>query len=224
MSQNQSQNKTKESAAGGGASRSAATGVKMGKGARRALLKNAECVDEFLDAIAAAEAVERRSPAGAAAGAEALEQALTRNALTLGRVTRSTGAGRLEVTLQTGETGVSVPIAGTVKFKGRSGTKTDRANCMCANDIIVIRGSFANAKVSAAAAAQIRRAFTHFQITTPAGFFAFAEDAADAEDGYEFDRSEEEAAEAAEIAALKVSAAKAGGAPASDSDLDIERI
>jgi len=44
MSQNQ---KSKE-----GAGRSAVTGVKMGKGARRALLKNAECVDEFLDAIA----------------------------------------------------------------------------------------------------------------------------------------------------------------------------
>ena len=94
---------------------------------------------------------------------------------------------------------------------------------MCANDIIVIRGSFANAKVSASAAAQIRRAYEHFRVDIPAGFFAFAEEAADAEDGYEFDRSEEQAAEAEEIAALKVSAAKASGAP-SDDDLDIERI
>lgn len=220
MSQNQ---KNKESAAGGGAaSRSAVTGVKMGKGARRALLKNAECVEEFLGVVADAGTMERKMTQ-AEAGAW-LEQTLTRSALVLGRVTRSTGAGRLEVTLQTGEKGVSVPIAGTVKFRGKSGTKTDRANCMCVNDIIVIRGSFANAKVSAGAAAQIRRAFEHFGVATPAGFFAFAEDAAEAEDGYEFDRSEEQAAEAAEIAALKVSAAKAGGAPASDEVLDIERI
>ena len=211
MSQSQ---KNKERAAGGGA-RSAVTGVKMGKGARRALLKNAECVDEVLDVIARAE----RRPGQE--GKTWLEATLAQSALTLGRVTRSTGAGRLEVTLQSGETGVSVPIAGTVKFKGRSGTKTDRENCMCANDIIVIRGSFASAKVSPAAAAQIRRAFEHFQVTTPAGFFAFAEDA-EAEDGYEFDRSEEQEAEAAEIAALKVSAAKAGRV--SDDDVDIERI
>jgi len=215
MSQNQ---KNKERAAGGGA-RSAVTGVKMGKGARRALLKNAECVEEFLGVVADAGTMERKMTL-AEAGAW-LEQTLVRNALVLGRVTRSTGAGRLEVTLQTGEKGVSVPIAGTVKFRGKSGTKTDRANCMCANDIIVIRGSFANAKVSAGAAAQIRRAFEHFGIATPADFFAFAEE--EAEDGYEFDRSEEQEAEAAEIAALKVSAAKAGGAPA-DEDLDIERI
>jgi hypothetical protein len=198
----------------------------MGKGARRALLKNAECVDEVLDIIARAEAVERKTggmkgePTKAAA--IWLEQTMEQAAITLGRVTRSTGGGRLAVTLQTGEE-VSVPIAGTVKFKGKSGTKTDRENCMCANDIIVIRGSFANAKVSASAAAQIRRAYEHFRVDIPAGFFAFAEEAADAEDGYEFDRSEEQAAEAEEIAALKVSAAKASGAP-SDDDLDIERI
>lgn len=217
-----SQKNKNQSAAGGGA-RSAVTGVKMGKGARRALLKNAECVDEVLDIIARAEAVERKTGGMKAdatkAGAIWLEQTMAQAAITLGRVTRSTGAGRLAVTLQTGEE-VSVPIAGTVKFKGKSGTKTDRENCMCANDIIVIRGSFANAKVSPAAAAQIRRAYEHFRISTPSAFFAFAEEAAEAEDGYEFDRSEEQEAEAAEIAALKVAAAKAG----SDSDLDIERI
>ena len=204
----------KNQSAGG---RSAVTGVKMGKGARRALLKNAECVDEVLDMIARAEAQEKRTDTKA--GAAWLEQAMAQAAITLGRVTRSTGCGRLAVTMQTGEE-VSVPIAGTVKFKGKSGTKTDRENCMCANDIIVIRGSFANAKVSPAAAAQIRRAYEHFRIPTPSAFFAFAEEAAEAEDGYEFDRSEEQEAEAAEIAALKVAATKAG----SDSDLDIERI
>lgn len=204
----------KNQSAGG---RSAVTGVKMGKGARRALLKNAECVDEVLEMIARAEAHEKRTDTKA--GAAWLEQAMAQAAITLGRVTRSTGCGRLAVTMQTGEE-VSVPIAGTIKFKGKSGTKTDRENCMCANDIIVIRGSFANAKVSPAAAAQIRRAYEHFRIPTPSAFFAFAEEAAEAEDGYEFDRSEEQEAEAAEIAALKVAATKAG----SDSDLDIERI
>jgi len=204
--------------------RSAVTGTKMGKGARRALLKNAECVDEFLDVIGQAEAMDRKGTPKAEVGAW-LEMTLTRSALFLGRVTRSTGAGRLEVTLQTGEKGVSVPIAGTVKFKGKSGTKTDRANCMCANDVIVIRGSFANAKVQPGVAAQIRRAFERFGVVTPVGFFAFAEAAAEEEDGYEFDRSEELEAEAEEIAALKMSAAKAGGAPAaSDSDIDLDRI
>ena len=90
----------------------------MGKGARRALGKNAECVDDFMVLVTASK------------DAELLQVELKREALTLARVTRSPGCGRLEVTLQDGTTGVSVPIAGTIKFKGRAGTKADRSNCM----------------------------------------------------------------------------------------------
>jgi hypothetical protein len=223
MSEQQRNNKSKNEAPAGG--RSQVTGVKMGKGARRALLKNAECVDELLDAIQRAQALERSlqpQPTAKQEAVHALEKLLTDRALVLARVTRATGAGRLEVALHTGEKGVSVPIAGTVKFKGKAGTKTDRANCMCANDVIVVRGGQANAKVSPSTVNTIRRAFEHFGLRTPVGFFVAQQE--EEGDGWEFDRSEEEAEEKEAVAALKVQAAKAGGGPESESDADAVEI
>lgn len=165
--------------------RSQVTGTKMGKGARRALLKNSECVDEFLALLREAES------------REALAHKQETSSLMLARVARSTGAGRLEVTLQSGER-ISAAIAGTLKFKGASATKTDRANCMCANDIIVVRGGLASGKMSLAVAAKVEKSFARLGVTVPAGFFGEKE-GGNAGDGWEFDRSEEEAEAEAEV-------------------------
>lgn len=177
------------SSAGGGegaaVTRSAVTGRQLGKAAVRSLNKNAEAAQEYLDSI---EEVTSLSDL----------QALAASAMLLARVARPLGAGRLAVQLQTGGEPVDVPIGGNVRFKGRAGTKTDRANCMCANDIILVRGGLAAAKLSPAAASRVKRVFTKHGLSVPAGFFALgAADAHDgAEGGFDFDRSEEESEEA----------------------------
>lgn len=157
-------------------SRNAVTGQKLGKPARRGLTKNAEVCDEFLTIC-------RTS--------RQMESDLTAAALTLARIVRPTGAGRVEALLQTGET-VSLPIAGSIKFKGGAGTKTDRANCMCRDDIIVIRGAQAAGKFSGAAAQEIQRIFARIGVSTPRGFFAeTAHGAEECDDVIEFDRSDD---------------------------------
>jgi len=238
MSRNLENKKKDKSSAAAGGGRSQVTGVKLGKGARRALNKNADCIDDFLHIIQSARTLEE------------LTGGLGTDALTLGRVTRSTGCGRLEVTAlnidacayaevrakeSISEAGISVPICGTLKFKGRSATKTDRANCMCAGDVVVLRGGLASGKMSAASASVVRRAFENHGMHFPGNFFASTAEAAGAaeaeEDGFVFDRSEELAAEEAEVAKLRAEAARAraaraGGAKAAsdDDELNIDAI
>ena len=209
--------------------------MKIGKGAARAIGKNAECVDEFLSVFDTA-----RRMYGSSCTADMIMCLLRAEALQVGRVTRSTGCGRLEVTLQDGTTGVSVPIAGNIKFKGRAGTKADRANCMGVGDIIVVRGGLASAKVSTGAATQICREFERYGLRVPGGFFvsateAVATAAAAVEDGYEFDRAEEVAAETKELADIRDAAARSyalrhgkaasgSGSDSSSDDLDIDAV
>jgi translation initiation factor IF-1 len=112
-------------------------------------------------------------------------------AFTLARVTRATGGGRLEVHLQDGTECVSVPISGTMKFKGRASTKADRANCMCAGDVIIVRGSFASAKLTPGYASVVKRKFEKLGVTTPPGFFTTVGSGDAEEDAFEFERTEE---------------------------------
>lgn len=210
------------------------TGIKLGKGARRALNKNADCIDDFIHIVNSSKTLAD------------LTESLEADALTLGRVTRSTGCGRLEVTVldiaaaaypATGRPvaveGASLPICGTLKFKGRSNTKADRANCMCVGDVIIVRGGLASAKMSAASASVVQRVFDRMDIKYPKSFFmalatassAAAEAEEGAEFGFVFDRSEELAAEEKEVAALRAATARAsalrtGRAAASSSDED----
>lgn len=146
--------------------RSAATGHKEGKAARRARTKNAAAVEEFLSVL------ER------ATTATDVERLLTESGLTLARVNKATGAGRLEVRLQDGGS-ASVPIAGSIKFRGGAATKGDRENCMSAGDLVVIRGSFAAGKFRRAATVKIRGILKGHGITYPADFFPAEECAAD---------------------------------------------
>jgi translation initiation factor IF-1 len=162
-----------------GASRSQATGTKLGKGARRALGKNADCIKEYIQLVS-----------GARTSTE-LTDSMEEEAFTLARVTRATGGGRLEVHLQDGTEGVSVPISGTMKFKGRASTKADRANCMCAGDVIIIRGSFASAKLTPGYASVVKRKFEKLGITTPSGFFTSVGSGDTEEDAFEFERTED---------------------------------
>lgn len=209
-------------------SRSAATGTKLGKGARRALSKNADCIDDFLHIVTQSKTREE------------ITKDLNDDALTLARVTRSTGCGRLEVTAlnidgcafgkeANIEAGLSVPICGTLKFKGRSSTKADRANCMCVGDVIVLRGGFASAKMSPGAADIVRRKFDYLGLTYPTGFFSTTAAAATEDDVFEFDRTEQLEAEEAEVANLRAEAARAaavrtGRAVAEEEDVNIDGI
>jgi hypothetical protein len=146
--------------------RSAATGHKEGKAARRARTKNAAAVEEFLSVI------ERGRTA------DDVERLLADNGLMIAHVIKATGAGRLEVRLQDGGA-ASVPIAGSIKFRGGAATKGDRENCMSAGDLIVIRGSFAAGKFRRATALRVCGIFKNYGISYPSTFFPTTEGATD---------------------------------------------
>lgn len=200
--------KTKSPAAGGaGKTRSAVTGRQLGRAAIRSLNKNADHASEYSDAVLAATSLPHL-------------QALISESKILARVLKPLGCGRLSVTLQTGETEVNVPISGVLRFKGHANKKTDRDNCMCAGDFVLVDGGISSAKLTKCTVSKIRRVFTRLGATTPAGFFSESGEEED-EEGlagvFEWDRSEEEAAErAAEEARLAEEArkaiVKAGGA------------
>ena len=179
--------------------RSQATGTKMGKGAARAIAKNEECVEHYSRIIFKAEQT-----------ATEATRTLRDAGLELARVTRTPGCGRLTVTLQDGTTDVSVPIGGTVKMRGHAGTKTDRANCMCVGDTVVLRGGIASAKLSDKAAALIKHQLKALNIVFSASLFA-AEKTAGAGAGAgasDEDDLFEEAATDADLAAAAEAAAE----------------
>ena len=168
----------------------------MGKRDARAAAKNEECVEHYSRIIFKAEQT--------AAGATGT---LRDAGLELARVTRTPGCGRLTVTLQDGTTDVSVPIGGTVKMRGHAGTKTDRANCMCVGDTVVLRGGIASAKLSDKAAALIKHQLKALNIVFCAALFA-AEKSAGAGSGDEEDDLFEDAATDADLAAAAEAAAE----------------
>ena len=195
-------------AGGAGKTRSAVTGRQLGRAAIRSLNKNADRGEEYLDSVLSASSLSSL-------------QALIDDSKILARVTRAVGAGRLVVTLQTGETEVSTRISGTLRFHGAASKKTDRDNCMCVNDIILVDGGSATSKLSASTANRVKRVFAEHGVSVPAGFFTRAgegsADAADDDELFTWDRSEEEAREAAEDAERKAEEARkaivrAGGA------------
>ena len=211
----------------GGAGRSA-TGKPLGKAGIRGLDKNAAAVEKYQDICAAA------------GDGSILADTLRREYLVLARVTRTVGGGRVRVTLLDGTADVSVPIGGSVKMKGHAATKTDRANCMCQDDIVVVRGGQAAGKVSPAVAAEIRAIFDELRIDYPKGFFTAtgSAEAADDEFAYEWDRSDQAAREtaavvAARAAAARTSALRAGaavsvvvaeGVAEAEADVDIDAL
>jgi hypothetical protein len=65
---------------------------------------------------------------------------------------------------------------------------------MCAGDVIIIRGSFASAKLNPSDASAVKRKFDKLGITVPMGFFASVREIVD-EEVFEFDREKEEEAD-----------------------------
>jgi len=173
-----------------GAGRSAVTGRPLGKAAIRALTKNAEAVEEVV------EICDRAATAGD------LQDRMERAALILAKVSRTVGGGRVLVLLQDGEE-VSVPIGGSIKLKGKAATKTDRANCMCQGDYVVVRGGIAAGKMSPATVTYVRQVFADLMVAMPKGFFP----SADADDM--FDRTDQAAAEAVMLSEIKAAKARA---------------
>lgn len=193
------------------AKRSQVTGRQLGRAAIRALEKNARCIDQFLTLV------------DAATDQDDLLRIEEVSAYVVARVTKSEGAGWFEVLCRDGST-EKVHVAGTIAFHGRAGTKTDRDNCIIRDDIIIVSGGRASAKLSAGMASYVKRAFDTHGLSYPKKFFTRgAEDDDFNDDGYEFDRSDEEEAESAEIAKLtntKKSSSNAGGAAAAAADED----
>jgi len=185
----------------------------LGKAAIRALTKNAEAVEEVV------EICDRAVTSGD------LQDRMERAALILAKVSRTVGGGRVQVVLTDGEE-VSVPIGGSVKLKGKAATKTDRANCMCQGDYVVVRGGIAAGKMSAATVTYVRQVFVDLMVATPKGFFP----SADVDDM--FDRSEQAVAEAVMLSEIKAAKARAsalrsGVAVADDADgaaVDVDAI
>ena len=149
-----------------------------------------------------------------------LQALVTESKLILGRVTRNLGCNSLKVLFQQavgGELEGVVGIAGTIHIKGRANTKTDKSNCMCAGDHVVIDGGMASSKLTAAQSDSVMRTFARLGLRVPGGFFSGSVSVATAieveadEGDFEWDRGEEAAveaaAEAARKAALKMRAA-----------------
>jgi len=86
----------------------------------------------------------------------------------LGKVIKTPG-GRLKVLIQD-DTEELVLISNSVKIKGRAGNKTDRSNCMCINDIIIVDGGFAVAKVPPATVMKILEIFKKHEYKLPSIF------------------------------------------------------
>lgn len=87
----------------------------------------------------------------------------------LGKVIKTPGGGRLKVIIQD-DTEELVLISKSVKIMGRAGNKTDRSNCMCINDMIIIDGGFAVGKVPPATVMRILEIFKKHEYKLPSIF------------------------------------------------------
>ena len=149
--------KSKRSVAGGA---ERVGGKKVNGGAAKAFSKNQDAAADYLYTLETA-------PHASAA--------LRKNSLLVARVSANTGSG-VKVILETQLEGkadpVFIPFAKSIRFHGHAATKTDRVNCMCAHDIILVDGGFARAKFSPVGRLRLRSAFSALGVALPAGFFA----------------------------------------------------
>jgi hypothetical protein len=154
---------------------------------------------------------------------DALRDATNREALTiymtdttsqLARVIKNHGGRQLEVQLQDGTT-IKARVSGTLSTRGCSTTKAHLDYVMTANDLILITGGMAAAKVPKGLYKHIQARFSDLKVSTPAGFFTIGEikDEEEAEDnGWEWDTSLEAAKAEAAIARARARSDKAGPA------------
>jgi hypothetical protein len=185
-----------------------------GKAARRNASKNASHVMDYLEALESSKTT------------DALETYMERDAIQIARVTRQSGAGRLKVTLQSGEAEVDITIAGSLRFKGRAATKGDRSNCMNVSDLIVLHGPQAAGKIPRELYGRIEAAFSRLRVSTPKGFFVKGgTDGSAAADDMGFDWDTDEAAVTEALARdAKITVRGAAAVVESDDEIDVGAI
>lgn len=167
-----------------------AGGRPQGKAAARAEEKNAEGISEFVGLVESASA-SGVWPAHLKTDPLALPG--QSKGFILARVIRNQGGGRVDVRLYSGQSG-SARIAERIAFRGNAATKTDRTNCICAGDYVVISDGDAIAKMHPPTAQRVSALYlaANPRVSPPKEFF---NDSAEDEQGFVFDRSEEEAEE-----------------------------
>lgn len=152
--------------AGGGAKRSQVTGRQLGKADLRAARKNAECISDYMSVISTA-----------ASAVQFMEQTDALNTV-IARVVRGFGAGRFEVALVDGSE-EQIRVAGSVSLRGHAATKTDRDNCMCVGDFILVRAGLAAAKLPHCDVETVRNFYDKHRIPYPKRFFGCEEEGDD---------------------------------------------
>jgi hypothetical protein len=164
--------------------RAAGGGKKLGKGAKRAIEKNCEAVEDFVELLEG-EAVRKDADLLAA--------------LCVGRVLKPLGHGRFQLMDQTG-TESNVAVAGTLRAKKQNAASD---TCIHMGDLVLVDGGLIKGRLSAAMVRRVQEAYRDLEIRVAPGLFVEG----DAEEGgagvgetWEFDRSEEAAAEAAAAA------------------------
>ena len=168
--------------AGGSKSRSAGGGRKLGKGAKRAIEKNCEAVEDFVELLE---------------GEEVRKDADLLAALCVGRVLKPLGHGRFKVLDQTGVES-NVAVGGTLRAKKQNAASD---TCIHMGDLVLIDGGLIKGRLSAAVARRVQEAYTALEIRVTPGLFVEGGAGVAEETGtWEFDRSEEAAAEAAAAA------------------------
>lgn len=171
----------------GGARRVAGGGKKLGKGAKRAIEKNCEAVEDFVELLE---------------GEEVRKDADLLSALCVGRVLKPLGHGRFKLVDQTGVES-NVAVAGTLRARKQNAASD---TCIHMGDLVLVDGGLIKGRLSAAMARRIQEAYRELEIRVTPGLFVEGAAAAAEEGGagagggetWEFDRSEEAAAEAAE--------------------------
>jgi hypothetical protein len=212
--------------AGGGASKSRAAGggKKLGKGAKRAIEKNCEAVEDFVELLEG-EAVRKDADLLAA--------------LCVGRVLKPLGHGRFQLMDQTG-TESNVAVGGTLRAKKQNAASE---TCIHMGDLVLVDGGLIKGRLSAAVVRRVQEAYRALEIRVAPGLFVEGGGAAAEEGGagetWEFDRSEEAAAEAAAAAereaekadqrrkwrpAKTAAVAAASNSAAASAELDVDDI
>jgi hypothetical protein len=189
--------------------RSQVTQVKMGRAALRAMGKNMDRIENYLLKIHDAKTTDTLL------NIEEVDKFI------LGRVTKAEGAGAFTVLCRDGES-VKVHVSGSIAFHGRAGTKTDRPNCIIQNDVVIISGGLASAKLDSKSMRSIQETFDEVGFPYPRGFFMSAAAGEEEEDdkdcGYEFAESDDEDEKEDEKEMTKKSSADA------EPELDIDTI
>ncbi len=162
--------------------RVAGGGRKLGKGAKRAIEKNCEAVEDFVELLEG-EAVRKDADLLAA--------------VCVGRVLKPLGHGRFQLMDQTG-TESNVAVAGTLRARKQNAASD---TCIHMGDLVLVDGGLIKGRLSAAMVRRVQEAYRELEIRVSPGLFVEgAAEEGGAGETWEFDRSEEAAAEAAAAA------------------------